>query len=196
MPGVNGLYAAVGALFICWLWGSSRELNVGPESVVAIMDGHDLHTDGCDRRSRGCGFGVTFILASFWLQASMDGSATDGVSQGWKDVCRCTRKIGDRIGSDRYEDHRVGASLEQRKQFRCDVPAIVRYGAPLGRVEVGEYIVVGTEMEGSKRHEMVWIVAMPSLSSLRDERQCLLDVLRTGSFAKDGSVRSSTRELK
>ncbi|MEN8115106.1 MAG: sulfate permease [Actinomycetota bacterium] len=37
MPSVVGLYAAVGALVIYWLWGSSRELNVGPESTVAIM---------------------------------------------------------------------------------------------------------------------------------------------------------------
>lgn len=37
MPSVNGLYAAVGALVLYWLWGSSRELNVGPESTVAIM---------------------------------------------------------------------------------------------------------------------------------------------------------------
>jgi SulP family sulfate permease len=37
MPSVYGLYAAVGALLVYWLWGSSRELNVGPESTVAIM---------------------------------------------------------------------------------------------------------------------------------------------------------------
>ena len=37
MPTVNGLYAAIGALLLYWLWGSSRELNVGPESTVAIM---------------------------------------------------------------------------------------------------------------------------------------------------------------
>lgn len=37
MPTVNGLYAAVAAMLIYWLWGSSRELNVGPESTVAIM---------------------------------------------------------------------------------------------------------------------------------------------------------------
>ena len=37
MPTVNGLYAAMGALLLYWLWGSSRELNVGPESTVAIM---------------------------------------------------------------------------------------------------------------------------------------------------------------
>ena len=37
MPSVNGLYAAFGALLLYWLWGSSRELNVGPESTVAIM---------------------------------------------------------------------------------------------------------------------------------------------------------------
>ena len=37
MPTVNGLYAAIAAMLIYWLWGSSRELNVGPESTVAIM---------------------------------------------------------------------------------------------------------------------------------------------------------------
>lgn len=37
MPSVHGLYAAVGALVLYWLWGSGRELNVGPESTVAIM---------------------------------------------------------------------------------------------------------------------------------------------------------------
>ena len=37
MPTVNGLYAAIGALLLYWVWGSSRELNVGPESTVAIM---------------------------------------------------------------------------------------------------------------------------------------------------------------
>lgn len=37
MPTVVGLYAAVGAMLLYWLWGSSRELNVGPESTVAIM---------------------------------------------------------------------------------------------------------------------------------------------------------------
>ena len=37
MPSVNGLYAAVGALVLYWIWGSSKELNVGPESTVAIM---------------------------------------------------------------------------------------------------------------------------------------------------------------
>ena len=37
MPSVYGLYAAIGGLFLYWLWGSSRELNVGPESTVAIM---------------------------------------------------------------------------------------------------------------------------------------------------------------
>jgi len=37
MPTVNGLYAALGAMLIYWIWGSSRELNVGPESTVAIM---------------------------------------------------------------------------------------------------------------------------------------------------------------
>jgi MFS superfamily sulfate permease-like transporter len=37
MPGVNGLHAAVGTLAVYWLWGNSRELNVGPEPIVAIM---------------------------------------------------------------------------------------------------------------------------------------------------------------
>lgn len=37
MPSVYGLYAAIGALVIYWIWGSSRDLNVGPESTVAIM---------------------------------------------------------------------------------------------------------------------------------------------------------------
>ena len=37
LPTVLGLYAALGALLLYWLWGSSRELNVGPESTVAIM---------------------------------------------------------------------------------------------------------------------------------------------------------------
>ncbi|MGI9666761.1 MAG: SulP family inorganic anion transporter [Acidimicrobiia bacterium] len=37
MPSVYGLYAALGALVLYWIWGSSRELNVGPESTVAIM---------------------------------------------------------------------------------------------------------------------------------------------------------------
>ncbi len=37
MPTVFGLYAAIGAMLLYWLWGSSRELNVGPESTVAIM---------------------------------------------------------------------------------------------------------------------------------------------------------------
>jgi SulP family sulfate permease len=37
MPTVNGLYAALGAMLIYWIWGTSRELNVGPESTVAIM---------------------------------------------------------------------------------------------------------------------------------------------------------------
>jgi SulP family sulfate permease len=37
LPTVVGLYAALGALLLYWLWGSSRELNVGPESTVAIM---------------------------------------------------------------------------------------------------------------------------------------------------------------
>ena len=37
MPTEYGLYAALGALAVYWLWGSSRELNVGPESTVAIM---------------------------------------------------------------------------------------------------------------------------------------------------------------
>jgi SulP family sulfate permease len=37
MPTVVGLYAALGAMLLYWLWGSSRELNVGPESTVAIM---------------------------------------------------------------------------------------------------------------------------------------------------------------
>ena len=37
LPAVYGLYTAFGALLLYWLWGSSRELNVGPESTVAIM---------------------------------------------------------------------------------------------------------------------------------------------------------------
>ena len=37
MPTVFGLYAALGGMLLYWLWGSSRELNVGPESTVAIM---------------------------------------------------------------------------------------------------------------------------------------------------------------
>ena len=37
LPTVFGLYAALGAMLLYWLWGSSRELNVGPESTVAIM---------------------------------------------------------------------------------------------------------------------------------------------------------------
>ena len=37
LPTVIGLYAALGAMLLYWLWGSSRELNVGPESTVAIM---------------------------------------------------------------------------------------------------------------------------------------------------------------
>lgn len=37
MPAEYGLYAALGAMALYWLWGSSRELNVGPESTVAIM---------------------------------------------------------------------------------------------------------------------------------------------------------------
>ena len=36
MPTEYGLYAALGALAVYWLWGSSRELNVGPESTVAM----------------------------------------------------------------------------------------------------------------------------------------------------------------
>lgn len=34
---VVGLYAALGSVFVYWLWGSSRFLNVGAESTVAIM---------------------------------------------------------------------------------------------------------------------------------------------------------------
>lgn len=37
MPAVNGLYAAFAALVVYWLWGTSRELSVGPEGTVAIM---------------------------------------------------------------------------------------------------------------------------------------------------------------
>jgi SulP family sulfate permease len=37
MPSEYGLYAALGAMALYWLWGSSKELNVGPESTVAIM---------------------------------------------------------------------------------------------------------------------------------------------------------------
>jgi SulP family sulfate permease len=37
MPTVAGLYAALGAMALYWLWGSSKDLNVGPESTVAIM---------------------------------------------------------------------------------------------------------------------------------------------------------------
>ncbi|MDJ0790777.1 MAG: SulP family inorganic anion transporter [Acidimicrobiia bacterium] len=37
MPTVYGLYAAIGGLALYWIWGTSRELNVGPESTVAIM---------------------------------------------------------------------------------------------------------------------------------------------------------------
>ncbi|MGV0744210.1 SulP family inorganic anion transporter [Mycolicibacterium sp. XJ870] len=37
LPPVVGLYAAVGAMLLYWLWGSSRFLNVGAESTVAIM---------------------------------------------------------------------------------------------------------------------------------------------------------------
>ena len=37
LPAVYGLYTSLGALLLYWLWGSSRELNVGPESTVAIM---------------------------------------------------------------------------------------------------------------------------------------------------------------
>lgn len=37
LPPVVGLYAALGAMPIYWLWGSSRHLNVGAESTVAIM---------------------------------------------------------------------------------------------------------------------------------------------------------------
>ena len=37
LPSVYGLYAALGAMLTYWIWGSSRELNVGPESTVAIM---------------------------------------------------------------------------------------------------------------------------------------------------------------
>ncbi|WP_052366719.1 SulP family inorganic anion transporter [Paraoerskovia marina] len=37
LPPVVGLYAAIGASFLYWLWGSSKQLNVGAESTVAIM---------------------------------------------------------------------------------------------------------------------------------------------------------------
>ncbi|MGA9279158.1 SulP family inorganic anion transporter [Ilumatobacter sp.] len=37
MPAVVGLYAAIAAMLLYWLWGSSRFLNVGAESTVAIM---------------------------------------------------------------------------------------------------------------------------------------------------------------
>lgn len=37
MPTVFGLYTALGAMLLYWLWGSSRELNVGPEGTVAVM---------------------------------------------------------------------------------------------------------------------------------------------------------------
>ena len=37
LPAVVGMYAALGGMLLYWLWGSSRELNVGPESTVAIM---------------------------------------------------------------------------------------------------------------------------------------------------------------
>ncbi|MGB0113169.1 MAG: sulfate permease [Ilumatobacteraceae bacterium] len=37
LPPVVGLYAAVASMLVYWLWGSSRHLNVGAESTVAIM---------------------------------------------------------------------------------------------------------------------------------------------------------------
>lgn len=46
MPAVAGLYAAFGVLLLYWLWGSSKELNVGPESTVAIMVATVAHSAG------------------------------------------------------------------------------------------------------------------------------------------------------
>lgn len=37
VPPVVGLYAAFGSMLLYWLWGSSRHLNVGAESTIAIM---------------------------------------------------------------------------------------------------------------------------------------------------------------
>ncbi|WP_158412482.1 SulP family inorganic anion transporter [Ilumatobacter nonamiensis] len=37
LPPVVGLYAAIASMVLYWLWGSSRFLNVGAESTVAIM---------------------------------------------------------------------------------------------------------------------------------------------------------------
>ncbi|MGI9609295.1 MAG: SulP family inorganic anion transporter [Acidimicrobiia bacterium] len=37
LPAVHGLYAALGALGLYWLWGTSRHLNVGPEATVATL---------------------------------------------------------------------------------------------------------------------------------------------------------------
>lgn len=37
LPPVTGLYAGIGAMALYWLWGSSRHLNVGAESTVAIL---------------------------------------------------------------------------------------------------------------------------------------------------------------
>jgi SulP family sulfate permease len=37
VPPVVGLYAAFGSMLLYWLWGSSRHLNLGTESTIAIM---------------------------------------------------------------------------------------------------------------------------------------------------------------
>ncbi len=37
LPAVHGLYAALGAIALYWLWGTSRHLNVGPEATVATL---------------------------------------------------------------------------------------------------------------------------------------------------------------
>lgn len=37
LPAVHGLYAALGALSLYWLFGTSRHLNVGPEATVATL---------------------------------------------------------------------------------------------------------------------------------------------------------------
>ncbi len=49
VPPVVGLYAAFGAMLLYWLWGSSRHLNVGAESTIAIM----VATILADRASTG-----------------------------------------------------------------------------------------------------------------------------------------------
>ncbi|MCU0283265.1 MAG: SulP family inorganic anion transporter [Candidatus Nanopelagicales bacterium] len=71
VPAVVGLWGAVAAMAVYWLFGSSRVLAIGPESTVALMAGSVVAqlSDGDPQRAIALSAGLALVVAGWLLLA-------------------------------------------------------------------------------------------------------------------------------